>query len=221
MSRIQDALQRAEDQRSEQTVSGAAPQPSVMSSARLADEVRRLEASLASWRPRPEASVASARPAARWDEDMRRCEEELAAHEARISRSQEQRASLDAQVAAQDQVAARAVAMLQTLRQQLHEAEAAVRQAEADQAAQAERLLALRRCQALSQAAAEAERDFQAHATAIARISRVQQRVNERLSKHQLQAQQLQQAAAQLRRQLNDAVTQTTSQIIQGGGRHE
>jgi hypothetical protein len=131
---------------------------------------------------------------------MRRCEEELAAHEARISRSQEQCVSL---------------------RQQLHEAEAVVRHAEADKAVQTERLLALRRCQALSQAAADAERDFRAHATTIARISRVQQRVNARLSKHQLQAQQLQQTAAQLRRQLNEAVTQATGQTIPGDSCHE
>ena len=222
MSRIQDALKQAEDQRSVRTPVCEALPVSAMSSEML-DEVRRLEASLASWRPRPAAPTAPASSTGRWEEDLRRCEATLVAQDTRISRSQEQVASLNTQVVEQDEVVTKAAALLRALQQRLQEAQVSLRQAEAEKAAQAERLLALRRCQALSQAATEAECDFRAHAETVARISRVQQRVNERLSKHQLQAQQLQQAVAQLRRQLNNAVTQAagTSQHTTGGNHHE
>ena len=132
MSRIQDALKRAEESRTPRTPSGEAAPPRDAISAEMLDEVRRMEASLASWRPIPgkPGAPASSTPSAetpapsagRWEEEIRRCEAELAAHENRAVRSQQQRASLQAQMEEQDRVVAQAAALLGTLQQRVREA---------------------------------------------------------------------------------------------------
>ena len=240
MSRIQDSLKRAEDHRNVRTqsagLSAATPvagqaiaisKNETVTSARLDDEVRRLETSLATWRVRPADPAAPQPPApadSEWDEEIRRCQALLASCEERVTRAQQQRASLQAQVTEQEHVVAQAAEHLAMLQHRFQEAEAGVQQAAGERTAHGERLSVLRHCQALSQAAAEAEQRLQVNTEVVARIVRVQQRITEKLSQHQRASQELREASETLRRQL--AETLAHAQLTHGrrtteGGCHE
>lgn len=228
MSKIQEALKRADEHRNARIQSvGAIPRKGTAASARLDDEVRRFEASLAAWRaPRPAGPAATPQqpePAAsknetnglhaqtspsalgRWDEEIRRCQVLVAACEERLTHSQQQRASLQAQAVEQERVVAQAAALLSALQQRFQECEAGVRSIEAERTAHGERLSALRQCQTLAQAIGKAEQQLHASTEAIARMARVQQRVAEKLSQRQQKSQELRAAAVQLRQQLAEA----------------
>ena len=239
MSKIQNALKHAEEYRASKTHSaadlphGGAPTPET-----LDDEVNRLEASLSTWRARPAEpapAAASAEPrhgstaqaGGPWGEEIRRCQETLAACEARIARSQQQRSSAQAQVAEQERVVAQAAAHLATLQQRLREAEAEVQQMEGERTTHSDRLSTLRQCQALAQAAEEAEQRLQMNAEIVVHITGVQQRITEKLSQHQRASQELRESADTLRRQLADMIARAPSigsspmNRIDGDGRHE
>jgi chromosome segregation ATPase len=231
MSRIQDALKRAEEQRSSrQAVNqprAAAPAPAD----RLADEVRELEAKLAAWRtgaplPKPQASASESAPAAAaqslWSAEIQKCEAELAAHERRIGAAHQHRAALQAQATEQERVVAQASAHFTALQQQIREVDAELRDADAQRVAFNGQLVAFRQCEALAKAAAEADESLQSHTESLARIARVQQRVNEKLSQQERQGQELRQASEVLKRQLADAVARAKAGSAspgQGGGR--
>lgn len=213
MSRMQEALKRAEEQRASRTST-------------LSDEADRLEASLAAWRSarpaEPVAATNGSQPP--WEEELHRCHTLLVSCDARIAQAQQQRASLQVQATEQERVVAQAAAHLGTLQQRVQQAEAGLRSAEADRATHAERLASLRRCQALAQAAAEAEQQLQANTETITRIARVQQRVTEKLSQHQRQAQELRGTTDSLRRQLHDALARAqgvSGSTTNGDGLHE
>ncbi len=244
MSRIQEALKRAEEQRAGRTPSAAAPKDGAVTPEALDDEVRRLELSLSAWRARP-AEPASTPPLAQtaavskrapppahrtgtasdsWETEICRCQDTLALCEQRLTQAHQQRAACQGQVAEQERVVAQATAHLVALQQRVQDAAAAVRNIEADRAAHGERLSALRQCQTLAQAAVEAEGQIQTNTETIARIARVQQRVTEKLSQHQQEAQELRAAAAELRRRLADTLARTqhpASPAMNGGGRDE
>ena len=235
MSRIQDALKRAEESRNVRTQSASAiPADATATSAQLDDEVRQLEASLAAWRVQPAAPAVTPPPADAQhqkpsgvrlcEEDIRRAHAALAACEERRERSRQQCAALQGQVTEQERVVAQAATHLAVLQQRLQESEALVQGAEAEQAACGERLAALRQCQALAQAATDAEQHLQANTETIARIALVQQRVTEKLSQHQREAQELRATAAQMRQRLTEALARAQSiagSTTNGGGRHE
>ena len=212
MSKIQDALKQAEEQRATRAQSASAGP----ASATLSDEVQRLEASLAAWRARPADS--------QWDEEARRCQTALASCEERLVHAQQQRASLQAQAAEQERVVAQAATYLAVLQRRLRDAEAGIQEVERERTVQGERLSAFRQCQTLAQAAAEAEQHLQTKTEAIARIARVQQRITEKLSQHQRVSQELRDTAATLRRQLAETLARaqmTNGPHTPGDGRHE
>ena len=228
MSRIQDALRRAEEHRGSRSQAGPEARESSM---RLDDEVREFEASLTAWRARPaEPAVEPAQHPPSvfqqgqetaplraivnpWDEDIRRCRDALAACEARVARARRQQKVLHTQVREQECVVAEAATHLHVLQQGLKELEDGVRRTEAERSAEGERLLALRQCQALAQAAAEADQRLQANTEAMARMARVQQRVSEKLSQQQEEADALRSAAAELRQQLAEALERARSSV--------
>lgn len=246
MSKSHDALKQVERRRSARTQhTDAIQQFEALTPERLDDEVRRFEASLSAWRtPRPAGPAAMPQPepaasknetngsraqastngAGEWDEEIRRCQTLAASCEERLAFAQQQRASLQGQAADQERIVAQAAAYLTALQQRLQESETGVRRAEADRAAHGEWLSALRQCQALAQASAEAEHRLQAHTETIGRIARVQQRVAEKLSQHQREAQEMRSSAEALRRELSEALSRaqhSAGSIVNGGGRHE
>jgi chromosome segregation ATPase len=231
MSRIQDALKRAEEQRSSRQSLNQPKAPAPSAQEHLAEEVRQLEAKLAAWRtgaPAPAKAAQSAKDPqpvqSLWTDEIRRCEAELADHEQRIGAAHQHRAALQVQVTEQERVVEQASAHLTALQQQIREVDAELRQSDGERVAFSERLAAFRQCQSLAQAAADAEQSLQSHTQALARIARVQQRVSEKLTQQQREGQELQQASDALKRQLAEAVARVKGGPMssgQAGGRHE
>ena len=235
MSKIQNALKRAEEHRASKTQAGGLPPHEALTPEGLDDEVRRLEALISAWRVRPadpvpaSVSVGPARTSAAsvggpWVEELQRCQAVLAACDERLTRAQQQRASIQAQVAEQERVVAQAAAHLAALQQRFQAAEADVQQVTEERTAHGERISILQQCQVLAQAAAETEQRLQVNTEMVAEITLVQQRVTDKLSQHQRASQELRESAETLRQQLADMLKRAqlaSDQDINGGGRHE
>ena len=230
MSKMQDALKRAAEDRDLQRASqppAARPEPAAPGAQELWQEVRRLEASLASWSAQ-RSGASSGQPAEsavgkpqqassagphrredsvqRWQEAIQRCQAKLASYEEQAENRRQQQAAAQAQAVAQERLVAQAAADLTVLRQRLSEATGAVQAVEAETARELERLAALRECQELSRASQATEEELRVTAEIVAHITQHQRQVGEKLALCQQRGGELQQAADGLRRQLERAL---------------
>ena len=232
MSRVQDALKKAsEDREIRHAGSGQAKELSA-GTQELWQEVHRLESSLANWTARQTVSTGSIQPAApatpapgfvtrphavhTWQETFTQCESALSACDAQIVRHLEEQALVEAQVAAQERAAAQANLELSTLRHRMMDVQGAVKSAEAGKAALQRKVDALRECQRLSDACAAADQELRTTDEMIAKTLDYQQRVTDKLAQYRQHQQTAQRTAEGLRHQLQQALVRAQAQGTQG-----
>ena len=242
MSKIQDALKRASEERdlrsgvSNQTSRTHEPADGAQE---LWHEVRRLESSLANWNARQASPVqASSEPAVRsaesaagqgrtspptqtWKDTLTQCERQLSAYDDQLAHHLEEQVTLEAQVATQERAAAQATAALNALRQRLADAQGAAKSVEAGKAVVRRKVDALRECQRLSGASEAAEQELQATDDVIVRTLDDQQRAVDKLVQYRQHRQTVQRTTEGLRHQLQQALARMETDGAHGDAAHE
>lgn len=150
-----------------------------------------------------------AAPSEAWEQAIQRCQARLLEYEQQALRHSWEQRLLQAQVAAEERLLAEQSEQIEVARRKIAVTGQAMASIEAAKAAQWRCLDALRECQALSHETRVAEMELQATGEMVARVTELERRHTEELSRYRKRNEELRRTVDQLRFQLGQALART------------